>query len=317
MNRLLITGASGFVGSHLVPFLQNHDYEVLSCSRSLQGPQVFPTPEELHSKAWTPLLQGVYGVIHLAAQTQLKDDSTQAAEELHNTNVHMTRSLIRAAVQQKVQRVILISSIKVHGEGSHKLLTSSSPVSPSDSYGMSKWQAEQSLWELTQGSSTEGVILRLPLVYGPGVKGNFLSLLQWVHRGIPLPGEAEQSKRSLLGIGNLCSAIALSLNHPKASGQTFLVSDEESISTPELIRKLGELMKHQAKIWPIPQKALSLTAKVLGKEDLLRKFLSSSQIDRKEIQERLGWVPPQKLEEGLQSTINWFLQSQEKAMSLS
>jgi nucleoside-diphosphate-sugar epimerase len=253
---------------------------------------------------WAPVLENVDSVLHLAARVHLPDDCDERAFRRVNTDA--TFRLAQAAVQSGVRRFVYLSTVKVLGESSPpgRPWSESDLPSPEDPYARSKLDAEQGLRELA--GRLEVVILRPPLLYGPAVGANFLRLLESIDRGAWLPFGAIANRRSLLYVGNLASAIAACLHHPAAAGMTFLVSDGEDVSTPELIRRMASMMGRPARCWPVPVGALWAGAAVARRTNEARRLLGSLAVDSTLIRSRLEWRPPSSLDEGLAATVAWF-----------
>jgi nucleoside-diphosphate-sugar epimerase len=211
-----------------------------------------------------------------------------------------------AAANDGVKRFIFISSIKVNGEGRADAYTEDDEVSPQDHYGVSKWEAEQELRKISDTTDIEMVILRPPLVYGPGVKANFLRLFKIVERGFPLPLSSIKNRRSFIYLGNLIDAIITCINHPEAAGHTFLVGDEENISTPGLIRQIALALKKPARLFSIPPFLMQLAGKFIGKSAAIDRLLGSLTIDSTKIRKKLEWKPPYTIEQGIKETAMWY-----------
>ncbi len=206
-----------------------------------------------------------------------------------------------------MRRFVFVSSIKVNGETSDaQPFTERAAPHPEDEYGLSKWEAEQTLRQLAAETRMATVVLRPPLLYGPGVKGNFLSLMRAVARGIPLPLASVRNRRSLLYVENLVDAITLCLDHPAAAGQTYLLADNDGVSTPELIRALADALGQSARLLPFPPALLRLAGAALGKADVTARLLGSLQVDSGKIRRELGWRPRCDMDYGLRQTARWY-----------
>ena len=251
MRSVLVTGATGFIGQSLCHRLMELNHSVRSAVRSLHssfsssGVEPIPVGNLDSTTDWSSALAGVDCVIHCAARAHVMyETESDALAAYRAVNVAGTQRLAEQAAAAGVKRLVYLSSIKVNGEQTAlgaPFLFSDAPV-PEDPYGVSKWEAEQALWEVSSKTGLELVVIRPPLVYGPRVKGNFLRLLRWVSRGLPLPLGAVQNQRSLVGLDNLVDLLIRCVDHPAAAGQTFLVSDGQDLSTPELIRQLADAM---------------------------------------------------------------------------
>jgi len=325
--RVLVTGANGFVGNALVAALQRNDHSVrraLRNGREEESDAVAVGDINGHTD-WTVALHDIDVVIHLAARVHVMHES--AADPLaafREVNVAGTENLARQAAAGGVKRLVYVSSIKVNGESTltpRTLSPSPSPVngggvqnifteldvpSPQDPYGISKWEAEQALHRVAAETGLEVVIVRPSLVYGAGVKGNFAQMLKALARGIPLPFASVRNRRSLLYVGNLADALLACATHPAAAGQTYLVSDGEDISTPELLRRLGAAMGRPARLFPCPPALLKLVGRLSGRSAQVERLLGSLQIDSGKIRRNLNWTPPYSLQQALQATAEWY-----------
>lgn len=314
---LLITGANGFVGRVLCSHFADSGYAVRGSRRNHHQPDIrqdikwAKIPNIGPVTVWSDALQGIAIIVHLAARVHLVGDrASDPLAEFRQVNVEGTLNLARQAADAGVKRFVFISSVKVNGESTaeDETFSDSSQAAPRDAYGVSKWEAEQGLQRIARETGMEVVIIRPPLVYGPRVKANFLRLLDLVWRGVPLPLGSVNNKRSLVYLGNLVDAIVACVTHPKAAGQTFLVSDGEDVSTPELIRRMAHAMGKPARLLPFPPALLRAAGKVLGKEDEVGRLLDSLVIDSSKIRRELGWKPPFTMEEGLRETAAWYRQ---------
>lgn len=317
MTRILITGANGFVGNALNNALLQRGHEVRKALRKAEGAgSVRQTGATANGDAvavgeitgetdWSQALAGVDVVIHLAARVHvMRDTSSDPLAEFRRVNVAGTERLARSAAAMGVRRLVYVSSIKVNGEATHggHRYTEADKPSPEDPYGVSKWEAEQALHQVARETGLEVVIVRPPLVYGPGVKGNFASMLRVISSGLPLPLASVRNQRSLVYVANLADALIACATHPGAGGQTYLVSDGQDISTPELLRALGAGMDRPARLLPFPQALLRGIAAVLGKGAQADRLLGSLQVDSGKIRTELNWTPPFSLPQGLQAT---------------
>lgn len=315
--KILVTGATGFIGSHLIadPGLGGHDIvcPVRKQDALPQANHIHPLPYAgLEAKSdWGEALQGCDAVIHLAARAHVMQESARdPLAEFRRINVDGTLSLARQALRQGVRRFIYVSSIGVNGEqtADHPFSAFDAPA-PASPYAISKYEAECRLRDLAQ-DKMELVIVRPPLVYGPGVPGNFLRLMQAVRRGLPLPLGAVDNRRSLVYVNNLTDLLIACLTHPRATEQVWLVSDNHDFSTPELIRRLAEAM--HARIWlaPIPPALLTAGAALLGKRAQLNKLTGSLQVDIRQTLHLLNWTPPHSAQEGISATARFFAMQQ-------
>ncbi|MDO9010977.1 MAG: SDR family oxidoreductase [Gallionella sp.] len=325
MSFMLVTGANGFVGRALCDEAASQGFRVRGATRTachLAGAAENVIVGACDNETdWMPALGGIDAVIHLAARVHvMHDESSDPLAEFRKVNVAGAENLARQAARAGVKRLVYVSSIKVNGEGTPAITTltptlkgseqnvfsESDLPAPQDPYGISKWEAEQALHRVAAETGLEVVIVRPPLVYGAGVKGNFAQMLKVLARGIPLPLAAVDNRRSLIYVGNLVDALILCATHSAAAGQTYLVSDGEDVSTPELLRQLGAVMGHPARLYPCPQALLRLAGRLTGKADQIERLLGSLQIDSDKIRCELGWQPPYTLDQGLRATADGF-----------
>jgi nucleoside-diphosphate-sugar epimerase len=250
---------------------------------------------------WQQAVEGASVVVHCAGRAHVADAAGDSLAEFRAVNVDGTLQLARCAAAAGVRRFIFLSTIKVHGEAtaSGSPLRPDDACDPKDAYGLSKLEAETALRRLTQDTGMELVIIRPPLVYGPGVKANFAALMNWVKRGWPLPLAAVHNQRSLVGLDNLVDLIVTCMTHGDAPGQVFLVSDGEDVSTTELLRRIGSAMGRPARLVPVPCTWLTLAAAMVGKRGIAQRLLGSLQVDASRTCELLDWRPPLSLDEGL------------------
>jgi nucleoside-diphosphate-sugar epimerase len=257
---------------------------------------------------WREALRYVSVVVHLAARTHvLRETATDSMSAYRRVNVKGTERLARAAVEAGVKRMVFVSSIKVNGERTEtQPLRETDEPRPEDAYGKTKWEAEQTLWRIAERSELEVTVLRPPLVYGPGVKGNFLALVRAIDKGLPLPLASVNNKRSLIYVGNLVSAIIACVRDGRSSGQTFLVSDGEDVSTPEIIRRIAHALGRRPRVFPIPLSLLRMGGRLLGKGDQVARLTDSLQLDNGFLARELGWLPPYTLDHGIAETVRWY-----------
>jgi nucleoside-diphosphate-sugar epimerase len=258
---------------------------------------------------WSAALAGVDCVIHCAARAHaMHEVEADALAAYRAVNVVGTQRLAQQAAALGVRRLVFLSSIKVNGEQTAlgaPFLFSDTPA-PEDPYGVSKWEAEQALWAVSAQTGLEVVVVRPPLVYGPGVKGNLLRLLRWVARGVPLPLGAVHNQRSLVGLSNLVDLLLRCAEHPAAPGQTFLASDGQDLSTPQLIRLMAEGMNRPARLLPVPVALLQAGGSLLGKRREIDRLVGSLQVDSAYTQTQLGWTPPVSVEDGAREMARWY-----------
>jgi nucleoside-diphosphate-sugar epimerase len=252
-------------------------------------------------------LQGVQTVVHLAARVHVMvDDASNPLQEFQRVNVDWTERLAARAAAQGVLRFVYLSSVKVNGKQTVVPFTELDIPKPQDPYGASKWGAEQALARISTQTGMETVVVRSPLVYGPGVRGNFLQLLNILRRGIPLPLARIRNQRSLVYLGNLVDALARCIHDPRAAGRTYFVSDGEDLSTPELVRRLGAAMGSNVCLWPCPTSILYWMEQVSGKRGMIDRLIGSLQVNSSKIQTELNWHPPFTVDAGLSETAAWF-----------
>ena len=313
--KVLITGSNGFIGQHLVSNLRNEKGISLVLSsrkyvESLSGLAdqfIFPSIDS--STDWKKVLVGVDAVVHLAGiahDTKLNPKNSDI--KYIESNIKTTSNLARQAVKAGVNRFIYLSSIKVNGEETsiNKPFVADDIPDPQDIYAKSKLNAEIALKKISEISDLELVIIRPVLVYGPGVKGNFLNLMKWIKRGIPLPFALISNKRDLVSINNLIKFITICLKHPSAVGQVFLISDNISLSTKSLVKKLARFQKKKILLLPFPKILLSLVFNLIGRKELSQKLLGSLEVNTQKNINLLGWRPSQDMDEVLKETVEFF-----------
>ena len=257
---------------------------------------------------WRAPLEGAHAVVHLAARVhQLSDLASNPLQAYRAINTAGTLNLADQAAQAGVKRFVFISTAKVWGEQSgDRPFDETSPARPDDPYGISKWEAEIGLQQIAQKTGMEYVALRPPLVYGPGVKANFLRLIRWIDRGYPLPFAAIHNRRSLIGLGNLIDAIATCIDSPAAANQTFGIADGAPLSTPDLIRSLATQLHRPARLFPISPTLLQFVARRVGRETEIARLTENLELDTSHIASRLGWRPPESPEIGFARTVSWY-----------
>lgn len=322
MSRILITGANGFVGSALAGELVKRSYPIRLAGRiarenlyplhNLKGQAEWISIGELGPGTdWSTALEQVSCVVHLAARVHImKDVAADPLAEFQRVNTAGTERLARCAAQAGLKRLIFMSTIKVNGEETAgRPFTESDSARPCDAYGASKWEAEQALARIARDSGLEVVILRSPLVYGPGVKGNFRSMMAWINKGFPLPMGAVHNLRSLVALDNLVDLILICIDHPAAANKTFLVSDGEDVSTAELLRRLGRALGKPARLFPVPTRFIEVGAAMLGMKPIARRLCGTLQVDISHTCNTLGWMPPVTMDESLKRTADDFLLS--------
>jgi nucleoside-diphosphate-sugar epimerase len=319
VDLVLVTGATGFIGSALCRRLRKEGLAVRAAVRDRS--KIFPsTGFESSDYEWVVLhdqssdeearhaLNGVQTVVHLAARVHvMKDQAADPLAEFRRVNRDWTERLARLAAEEGERRFVFLSSIKVNGEESLAPLTERDAPTPHDPYGMSKWEAEQALAAVSANTGMETVVIRSPLVYGPGVGGNFLSLLKLIRSGVPLPFGSVRNHRSLIFRENLVDGLIACLREPRAAGQTYLVSDGEDLPTPDLIRRIGRAMGKSVRLWPVPVLLLRWGGSLLGQRGAVERLTGSLQIDSSKIRRELRWSPPWSVDHGIKETVAWFM----------
>ena len=308
---VLLTGASGFLGKAVLDAAKRHGVEMRPVFRSLDSAKGHPGAllvSGLDGEAdLSQALQGVDVVIHAAARAHImREEALDPLTEYRRVNVQGTSNLARQAAAAGVRRFVFISSIKVNGEGTlpGRPFTADDAPAPEDAYGISKAEAETELRRIAQETGMDVTIIRPPLIYGPGVKGNFFSLINWVRRGLPLPlGGVTHNRRSLVGLDNLVDLIWVCVEHPKAANQTFLISDGEDLSTAELLRKIGKALSQPARLLWVPAGLIALMASLIGKKVISQRLLGSLQVDIHKTCELLDWKPSVAVDEGLRRAV--------------
>lgn len=316
--KILVTGASGFVGEAVVfRLLLDRKFIPIAAARGstrLNG-LCAVVPFELTDSKALPDLSGVQVVIHAAARVHVMNETAiDALTEFRKVNVEGALRLAQRAAESGVKRFIFISSIKVNGEStvSGKPFRADDLPAPADPYGVSKYEAEEALKQLGLDTGMEIVIIRPPLVYGPGVRANFLSMLSWLNKGIPLPLGAIRNRRSLVAVGNLVDLIVICIAHSAAANQTFLVSDGEDLSTTQLLRRLASALGKRSWLLPLPERLLKLAALAFGKQTIALRICGSLQVDISKNRELLGWSPPVNIEKAMRQTAGHYLEKQIK-----
>jgi nucleoside-diphosphate-sugar epimerase len=306
MMKVLLTGANGFVGKRILDNIsRNSGIEHRAVYRRKERTSDSEVVEVQTLDAdtnWSEAVAGQQVVIHAAARVHVMNDSTlNPLSEYRRVNTEGTLNLARYAAVAGVKRFIFISSIKVNGEetSNGRFFTEKGKPAPDDAYGISKLEAEKGLMGIAEETGMEVVIVRPPLVYGPGVKGNFASMIKLVELGLPLPLGAIQNKRSLVAVDNLVDLIVTCIDHPAAANQVFLVGDGHDLSTTELLRSVAKAIGKPSRLIPVPQSMLMFGARLVGKGDVAQRLLGSLQVDISKARTLLGWEPPVTVDEGL------------------
>lgn len=316
--RLLVTGASGFVGRAVCADVLRRGHAVSAglrrvedgTSLDLEGGETIAVGTINAATDWRNALADCESVVHLAARVHvLRDEANDQLAEYRAVNVEGTLNLARQAVDAGVRRFVYLSTIKVNGEQTlpRQSFSELDVPAPLDPYGISKHEAEEGLRKLSLQTGMEVVIIRPPLVYGPGVKANFLNMMRWIHKGIPLPLGAIENRRSLVALDNLIDFIVTCLDHPAAANQTFLVSDGEDLSTTKLLRQMAVALNVPARLMPVPQKLLEACFKIVGNRDLAQRLCGSLQVNINKARTMLEWNPPVSVDEGLCRTAKHYL----------
>ena len=311
-RRVIVTGATGFVGKALTDRLHNEARFVVSAAVRFESKAIDEGIKQcvlgdfMPGTDWGAALRGVEVVVHLAARVHLmRDTAADPLKEFLHINTDGTLNLAGQAAAAGVDRFIYLSSIKVNGEATHHgyPFAHNDLVAPQDPYGISKHKAEVGLREIARTTGMQVVIIRPTLVYGKGAKGNFKSLMELVVRGLPLPLASIDNRRSLVGIDNLVDFIVMCLEHPDGANETFLVSDGEDLSTPDLIRRMARAMNRPARLLPVPKSVLMAAATILGKGDMAQRLCGNLQVDISKSRTLLGWNPPISVDEGLRRAV--------------
>jgi nucleoside-diphosphate-sugar epimerase len=309
-SPVLITGCNGFIGRLLAEYLISTGRQVRGTVRRMKSAELLPganahvVPDIGPDTDWKPALEGIEIVIHLAALVHHRKGRAVARDsEYFRVNAEGTARLAKSSAESGVKRMIFLSTVKVNGEGDNHPYTESDPENPCGPYAESKLAAERALTEISGATDLESVILRAPLVYGPGVGATFLKLIRLVERQVPLPLASVTNRRSLLFIGNLLEVIALVMQHPSAAGQIFLVADNEHLSTPRLISEIARQIGVSSRIFPCPPLILRWAAALTGRAPQMQRLISSLYLDTTKIRATLKWQPPYRFEAGIAATL--------------
>lgn len=316
-TKVLVTGASGFIGKPLMMCLQSKEgFLVRGAVRQTgvdslaEGIDLAAIGDISATTNWKSAVEGIDVIVHTAAKVHVIEKSGKKdSDEFHNVNVAGTLNLARQAVQNGVRRFVYLSSIKVNGDVTKSSIpfTEDDEPNPQDTYAKSKAEAEAGLWEISKQSCLEIVIIRPTLVYGPGVKANFLNLLKMLSWRIPLPFGTIQNQRSLLALDNLLELLTVCCVHAGAANQIFLAADGIDVSTTDLLSRMGFALNKPARLIPFPLKALEILMKFAGKEELFNKLGGSLQVDIEKTKRLLDWSPPVTIDEGFHDVAQWFL----------
>ncbi|NQV72052.1 NAD-dependent epimerase/dehydratase family protein [bacterium] len=307
MKKVLVTGASGFVGSALVPILLKSGFSVRCAVRSFQLINLdtveYVEIGDINDKTdWSLALKDVDAVVHLAARVHQTDKKAGAdIEAFRSVNVQGTKSLAKSAIAAGVNQFVFLSSIKVNGESG--TFSETSKPDPKDAYGISKLEAEEILTDIFRGKDKSLVIIRPPLIYGPGVKANLNALIRLVRTGVPLPFGSFKNKRSLIGIGNLVDLLISCLRKAPEGSHVYLVSDGKAVSTLHLVEAIAKADHRRTINIPIPMPLISLVAIMLGKSEMMQKLGGDLVIDSDKLSTELGWIPPFSFQESISRMI--------------
>lgn len=309
-KHILLTGATGFVGQHLITKLQQNNYQITAAVRQ-KTDALSSCVEQIvigdfaDDPAWGAALEGIDTVIHLAALSQSSKNPTSVEKaRLHTINVEASKKLASASIAAGVKRFIFLSSVKVLGEISATGFTEQSPYNPADEYARSKCQAEQDLKQLIEHNKMELVIIRPPMIYGKGSSGNFNKLVAMVKKGLPLPLGMVKNKRTLCSVYNLVDFIDKTIQSPAAANETFLVADNETISTASLVRLIGQHQNKSVTLLPIPIMLLKLVALLVRRPEIVSRLTDDLQVNTNKAQEKLNWQPPFTMDEALAKTLS-------------
>ncbi len=307
--RILVTGANGFVGRHLVAEISNRGLPLACATRrpkTISGQKSFGVGDIGAQTDWTEALENCHAVVHLAGRAHVPDGSEKNPSAFERVNAEATKTLVHQAAQRGIKRFLFVSTIAVF-DPSLSRLDADSATTPATDYGRSKLLAERYVRDASPNMAH--TILRVPLVYGPDVGARFLQLLKLASLPVPLPFGALENTRSLIYVRNLVDLILHALTQSQAENRTFLVSDNHDVSTRFLLRQLAKGMGRPGWLWPVPELVLKTGASVLGKRDLWQKFAGSLSVNSQPLRTQLGWVPPFSCEEGLNETAKWFVNS--------
>jgi nucleoside-diphosphate-sugar epimerase len=315
--KVLVTGANGFVGSAAVQSLAKMGHSVVAQTRHTPAAPwhanagITPCVTDLdHAPGVQAALQGCDWVVHTAARVhQVHETVAHPLEAYRQVNTQYTLELARAAAAQGIQRFVFLSSIKVNGEWTVKgqAFRADDAIAPKDPYGISKHEAELGLRAIAAQTGMQVVIVRPPLVYGPGVKANFLTLMRWLARGVPLPLGAIDNQRSLIGLGNLVDLLETCLTHPAAANHTFLASDGHDVSVTELLTALAAALQVKARLLPVPPRWLERGLALVGRAEIHKRLCSNLAVDTEKTRTLLNWTPPYSLAQGLEATAAHYL----------
>lgn len=311
-SKLLITGASGFIGGHLCRYASSEGWPVRGVVRDEAVENTVLVPDVSRNTDWSSALKGCGMVVHLAARAHIMSDTAkEPLEEFRKVNTYGTLNLAQQAADSGVKRFIYLCSIKVNGESSplDSPFTPDDVFMPTDPYALSKYEAEKGLLRIAKKTKMEVVIIRPPLVYGPGVRANFLTMIKWLNKRVPLPLGAIHNRRSLVAVDNLVSLITVCIEHPAAANQIFLVSDDEDLSTSQLLNRILQSLSKRTWLLPMNQKVLEFCLGVIGKKDLAQRLCGSLQVDISKTKNLLNWSPLVSIQDELNKTVKHFIKT--------
>ena len=316
MKKICITGANGFIGKFLCKVLNSSDRSICGIVRTLNtsinsSKIEYVSVGDMSSKInWREHLNGFDCIIHCAGKAHVMNEKKESKDSnaYHLANTEVTKVLAEQAAEVGVKRLIFLSSVKVNGESTYQInnkqkFSHKDISNPKDPYAISKLEAEKVLWEISSRTGLEVVVVRLPLVYGYGVKGNLVRLIKLLRSRIPLPLSLVNNQRSMIGIDNLVDLLIRCIEHPEASGKTFLASDGEDLSTPELINLIASSMGKKANLFPFPIFILKFIGSILSKSEEINRLVGSLRIDNSYTKEILNWTPPLSAEEGIRRMV--------------
>jgi len=308
MQRVIITGATGFVGAALIARMTRESRFTIRAAVRREAPELPSEIEQIvtgdltPNSNWQKAVAYTDTVVHLAARVHIMRDAVKdPLAEYRQVNVAGTLNLARQAAAAGVRRFVFLSSVKVNGE--QGMFTESDLPAPQDAYGISKYEAEEGLRQISAEKGMETVIIRAPLVYGPGVRANFEMLMGAVARGIPLPLGGIDNRRSLVALDNLVDFILACIERPYAANETFFVSDGEDLSTSELILRLANCLDRPARLFSVPAPVLVFGGSLLGRRNMVQRLLGSLQVDISKARAMLRWTPPLSVDEGLRRAV--------------
>lgn len=311
-GKVLVTGADGFIGRALCAQLEQKSIPYVAAVRRRLNNNTLPAGcktiiigDIRYFDRWPAILNNIQAVVHLAAVAHIMPEiKSNPVPDYHAINCRSTLKMAHAAVDAGVKRFIFMSSIKVNGEKTTRPFVENDVPLPLDPYAKSKHLAERSLFDITANTPMDLVVLRPPLVYGPGVKANFKMLINAVRQGMPMPLASIDNQRSFIYVVNLCDAIIKCIEHPAAAGHIFLVSDGEDVSTPELIRRVGRALGRSPRLFSFPVPLLVSLGRLVGRGATVERLISSLSVNISKITQHLDWKPPYSLEQGLKRTVD-------------